>query len=364
MADHARGLGSKRLRQAIADGLRMASADLADARLLHERGQPRNCALVLQHASGRIVVALALAELREQRTSLSLDDISDDCPMKERVAKIVSKLAQATLSFNKQVKPPASAQRALADALRQSYEHLEDLAKHFEVDLKSIDPAGYGAPPRPPPPPTLEVVQPRLVTKDLGKKTATPKLPLSVETTQKPEPKPVHATEPPPAKLAAKPKRSKRPARAKAEAKAERRSPLQDKPASHAPEIAPPHFRVRPALTLTSSYFWDLMADWKVSDLDALDLIGHTGGLTKQGKRPRFRLSSDENERLALFKNIDDSLRSAGLEPMDWLRKPIPKAPFYGEAPIQLMVTRGKEGAREASRYILQQGLRLSLGVG
>ncbi len=106
--------------------------------------------------------------------------------------------------------------------------------------------------------------------------------------------------------------------------------------------------------------FWSLMDRWGVGDLEALQLIGHAGGLTKKGTRPRFRLAGAEAGRFRLLQQIDAALSSAALAPGEWLRVPAKAGPLRGRAPLQHMAESGEAGAREVHRMLLQEVLRRS----
>ncbi len=109
--------------------------------------------------------------------------------------------------------------------------------------------------------------------------------------------------------------------------------------------------------------FWSLMDRWGVDDLQALRLIGHAGGLTKKGTRPRFRLAGAEASRFRLLQQIDAALGSAGLDPGAWLRAPSARAePLGGQAPLEHIVEAGEAGARAVHRLLLQAVLRRSMG--
>lgn len=56
---------------------------------------------------------------------------------------------------------------------------------------------------------------------------------------------------------------------------------------------------------LTTKAFWPLIDKWQIADQHALRLLGHEGGLTSTGKRPRFTLTVDEAERVPYLKQID-----------------------------------------------------------
>lgn len=109
--------------------------------------------------------------------------------------------------------------------------------------------------------------------------------------------------------------------------------------------------------------FWWLMDRWGMGDLEALRLIGHAGGLTKKGTRPRFRLAGAEAGRFRLLQQIDAALGSASLSPGEWLRAPAAEAgPLGGRSPLEHIAEAGEAGAREVHRMLLQEVLRRSMG--
>jgi hypothetical protein len=100
------------------------------------------------------------------------------------------------------------------------------------------------------------------------------------------------------------------------------------------------------------------MDAWKLNDLEALALIGHPGGLTKKGTRPRFRLTGAEAERFRYLREIDEGLKPLGIAPAKWLRQIRGNAPFNGDTPLTHITRSGVDGAREVIRAILAMGLR------
>jgi hypothetical protein len=113
--------------------------------------------------------------------------------------------------------------------------------------------------------------------------------------------------------------------------------------------------------SVTSAAFWKLMDRWDVPDLDALALIGHRGGLSKKGTRPRFKLNGEEGERVKSLFEIDQAISSLRLDPKNWMNKPIKAGPFEGAKPIFYLKKFGPKGVIAASRYLLKNGLRLSM---
>jgi hypothetical protein len=115
---------------------------------------------------------------------------------------------------------------------------------------------------------------------------------------------------------------------------------------------------------LSSGTFWSLVDHWQLPDLDALQLIGHGGGLTQKGTRPRFKLSDSEAEVVAAMRSLDATLAQLSLDPATWLSTPLRPAPFRGAAPLDVIRKGRLQGLRDVSRYLTQMSLRLSLQQG
>lgn len=117
----------------------------------------------------------------------------------------------------------------------------------------------------------------------------------------------------------------------------------------------------KPPAGLASKDFWALVDHWGLEDRAALALIGHAGGLTAKGTRPRFKLTADEAAVILQMRALDQALAVLGLAPRDWLAKPIAAAPFGGATPAALILRRRLEGLRDTARYVTQLSLRVSL---
>jgi hypothetical protein len=107
----------------------------------------------------------------------------------------------------------------------------------------------------------------------------------------------------------------------------------------------------------SSTAFWSLMDRWRVEDLAALDLIGHSGGLSKKGTRPRFRLTGEEAHLFHLLREIDAALGALGAPPDVWLRQSVASTHFSGATPLQHISVRHQQGARDVIRTIMKLGL-------
>jgi hypothetical protein len=112
---------------------------------------------------------------------------------------------------------------------------------------------------------------------------------------------------------------------------------------------------------LTSAAFWGLMDRWALPDLAALRLIGHSRGLSKRGTRLRFKLLGEEAEMVKLLFEIDQAIRNLGLDPKTWVDKPIKTEPFRGGTPISYLTRNRLQGTQQVGRYILKNGLKLSI---
>ncbi len=102
------------------------------------------------------------------------------------------------------------------------------------------------------------------------------------------------------------------------------------------------------------------MDRWRITDLDALAMIGHRGGLTKRGTRPRFRLLGREAERYPVLRRIDAALWMLDLAP-DWLHDPQPASPFKGRTPCALLVADPDRGGSDTLQVLNRRGLRAAI---
>jgi hypothetical protein len=102
---------------------------------------------------------------------------------------------------------------------------------------------------------------------------------------------------------------------------------------------------------LTTKAFWPLIDKWQIADEKALRLLGHEGGLTSTGKRPRFTLTVDEARRVPYLRQIDLVLETV-FGGTDWLSKPIRQTPFKGLSPIDFMIKNQMPAFAEVLRYL------------
>jgi hypothetical protein len=112
---------------------------------------------------------------------------------------------------------------------------------------------------------------------------------------------------------------------------------------------------------VTTKAFWPLMDRWGVDDELALRLLGHPGGLTSSGKRPRFTLTAQEVSRLGYLQEIGHRLETMFGDAGAWLRQRTSALPFNGLTPLEYMARRGSGGVAEVMRFLARFGLVSSL---
>jgi hypothetical protein len=113
--------------------------------------------------------------------------------------------------------------------------------------------------------------------------------------------------------------------------------------------------------TVSSKLFWSLIDRWEIADEAALDLLGHAGGLTKRGTRPRFTLTQDEAHRLANLLAIDRLLTDIEGKPGPWLRRRNAAAPFARTSPAGFMAKGGAPAIDATRRFLEKLALKKSL---
>ena len=316
---------------AIGDLLRLADACIRDGRLLLRGDRSSNVAMLIRVAVTHMVKAVVISERGRMIPSADVgaENLEDENPVKADL------VALAALTHQEPPLRPDGTLRKMLDkaALRgcidQGEAILTVIIEHFDVDLAGQDPAGHANPMRPEPAAAAASASTRVAAGPSRKKALLE-----------------------PGRFV--PGRPYRP-------KADKEAPS-DMPAPPQVVHTPARQPSRPSSDVSSVSFWSLMDRWRVADLDALALLGHTGGLTRKGTRPRFKLNDAETDMLIRLQDIDEALRSAGLEPRKWLREAVATAPLLGAMPLAFVMQNRLLGARDLAHYIFRQGLRLSLG--
>ncbi|MBE9606991.1 hypothetical protein IAI18_19175 [Acetobacteraceae bacterium H6797] len=221
-------------------------------------------------------------------------------PLRPALMRLASFQAPAEISATgKLLDAPKAA--SLGTPMEQMDELLAELREHFGVEREGGEPARQIEPvrpvPEPPPAPPIPEAAPR------------------------------------------KPKRKTRP------------------PSTAAPlEVAP-----RSISGISSMTLWALADQWGLKDLEALALVGHKGGLTSKGTRPRFKLSDAQREIVASMASLRDTLEASGLDQRQWMARRIKEAPFGGARPVDLIRRQGPEALHELGRYLARMALKLSI---
>ena len=393
--------GSAGLALAVAGLLRLADADLRDAAVLASGRRPGNALALAAQAVVRMVDAVLATENGWKGISVggNLGLVSDRNSSKASLARAAELLPLSTPPLPDGAGKIAAplGREALLVGMAAARSVLDDLAARFEVDLAGDGPAGRTASATSEA--TLEslpvskssmrvahkeAVPPRAnPVAGRGLKASDTAVRRTVPVRPQPAPSPVKSEAPRPSKAAASAKQAARlppspPRKTTAEAESgappvrrvttpvvlkfpvrpvETTSPADPHEVRGRTPIEP---RPRPATT-ASTVFWSLVDRWNVADAAALELIGHPGGLTKKGTRPRFRLQGDEVDMLAGLQEIDAALVPLKLEPAKWVHDPAGEAPFGGATPLAYMTRERMPGVREALRFILRHGLRMSM---
>jgi hypothetical protein len=130
-----------------------------------------------------------------------------------------------------------------------------------------------------------------------------------------------------------------------------------DQQSSSAPHQAGP-VSARPRPMMTGQMFWRLMDAWHVPDAQALELIGYPGKLGRDGKRPRFRLTTRQAKLLGYLLEIDHALRAVNLDPAVWLHRKQRGAPFSGRSPVEFMVEGEQPAMTDVLRFVTKKAFR------
>jgi hypothetical protein len=329
--------------RAVANLLRIAEADLKDAELLSSGRNPGNAPALLHLAVDRLVQAVIATERGWPVGSDGRDDLDlvpDENPLKPMLASATrSGSSSGPPAVQKDGSAPVLPDRQkLREGILAAKALLKNLAARFEVDLFGGGIAGR-ATPIPPEPAPIPKPAPAAI------KAKPPRAPVAAGIQQAVPPEPTKRQLPQP--VALPPVRPKRPPPSESD-DIEGRTPIETKSAPN---------------STASTSFWLLMDRWSIPDIPALELIGHLGGLTKKGTRPRFRLVGEEVDMLRGLQEIDAALVPLQLDPRDWLDQPLKAEPFGGATPMVYLTRTRLKGIRDTIRYILQIGLELSMSA-
>ncbi|MEA2729976.1 MAG: hypothetical protein QOD93_4262 [Acetobacteraceae bacterium] len=83
----------------------------------------------------------------------------------------------------------------------------------------------------------------------------------------------------------------------------------------------------------TSATLWSLMDRWQIPDEEALELVGFEGKLPTTSRRPRFKLSPEQERTVSTLPEIDTALSAAGFDG-SWLSRKHKRA---RRTPLDLM---------------------------
>jgi hypothetical protein len=107
--------------------------------------------------------------------------------------------------------------------------------------------------------------------------------------------------------------------------------------------------------------FWSLMEQWGVPDATALELIGFSGQLGKSGKRPRFRLNTQQVQLLEYLQELGRTADTAHGSASAWLNRRQRAAPMNGRTPIQAITQDGPTAVATLLRNLNRAAMRRAL---
>ncbi|WP_159992484.1 hypothetical protein [Roseomonas sp. 18066] len=337
MADRAAGPAT--LRRAIGNLLRMAAADLEDARKL-VRSRSARSARTLVHAAvlkmGAALSASAVGRF-DGEGEARWHAIPNHFPAVEKLQALVAETGyRHALQDDGSPRQPPSA-TLVNKAIKMTKEALAELCLAFGVDLEGSRPAARAAPPEPEPPPPPKAPP--------NTYAAAQKL-QSQRAGREGDKKGSNVVQ----------LRGRRSMPQSSSTGPGRRDTLSR------PGTSPSRTRTAPGLT--SNTFWALMDRWGVEDGSALRLLDRGRELTSKGQRPRFKLSSEEAGLLQALQNIEATLNTLAKQSSAWVSAPLAEAPFKGARPIDWIIKRRLAGTRDLSQHLLQKALTASVAQG
>jgi hypothetical protein len=384
---------------AVAALLRLADADLRDAAVLASERRPGNAPALAGQAVVGMVDAVMATETGWKGSSFSGDlaAVPEQNPLKASLARVAGLLPKSMppVPTAAGIAPAPPDHEALRLGMTAARAVLNELAGRFNVELSGDGPAGkteparFEAPARDKSPALRSAKQAGLTEAAPAKAKAGPTASESARhrtavLRAQPPLSPGRSAAPQPSKLAAsvKPaapppsqqrKTTARPPSAKPTVRPVAMPAIPKRPASATavhqsaePRRVVGRSPIEPSPRIggtASTLFWSLMDRWDVPDTAALKLIGHPGGLTKKGTRPRFRLANDKVDMLAGLEEIDAGLSALKLDPRSWIHHPAREVPFRGATPLAYMTEARMAGVRETLRFILRHGLTMSMST-
>ena len=126
---------------------------------------------------------------------------------------------------------------------------------------------------------------------------------------------------------------------------------------------APAPSRAPSRASANAKTFWRLMAEWEVSDEQALVLIGFDGRIGKSGKRPRFRLSTSQVRILEWLLEVSRVVGTMHGDAGTWLHRRNRSSPMNGRTPIDAMIEDGETAIATILRQLNREAMRRGLSA-
>ena len=130
--------------------------------------------------------------------------------------------------------------------------------------------------------------------------------------------------------------------------------------ADHQPESPAPS-RAPSRASANTKAFWSLMEQWGIPDATALELIGFAGKIGKSGKRPRFRLNTQQVQLLEYLHELGRAAGMAHCSASAWLDCRQRTVPMNGRTPLETIMQDGATTIPILLRNLNRDAMRKAL---
>jgi hypothetical protein len=107
------------------------------------------------------------------------------------------------------------------------------------------------------------------------------------------------------------------------------------------------------------------MEQWGIPDATALELVGFAGKTGKSGKRPRFRLNTQQVQLLEYLQELGRAAEMAHASASAWLGRRQHAAPMNGRTPLETIMQDGATTIpillRNLNRDVMRKALKTAL---
>ena len=130
--------------------------------------------------------------------------------------------------------------------------------------------------------------------------------------------------------------------------------------ANHEPESPAPS-RAPSRASANTKAFWSLMEQWGIPDATALELIGFAGKIGKSGKRPRFRVNTQQVQLLEYLQELGRAAETTYCRASAWLGRHQRGTPMNGTTPLETIMQDGATTIPILLRNLNRDAMRKAL---